>query len=137
VVGFELSASRRYFDLRQEWRYRRYSFFGTILPLFSFCGGCVLVAKKSLAGDEKYESKSSQLPSLWPIPVAGSLERYECEEANDHQMSSMSKLQSVEGCSSPHILWRSAAALLMPRLCLPVFLLIAVSCNFLLFIFLG
>ena len=79
---------------------------------FSFSRGISFCAKKSLAGDEKLESKNSQLSSLRKDFVRGSLEK--TSRPTESEVPSMWRSADLESWQeSVHF---RGTALLLPRL---------------------
>jgi hypothetical protein len=86
-------------------------FLRSLSPSFSFLlRGISFCANKSLAGDEKLESKTSSLSSLRKDFVRRSLEKP--SGATEGKLSSMWQSESLEGCEKKNSLWIEAALLL-------------------------
>ena len=83
--------------------------------LFSFLGSFARRVKKSLAGDESYGSKNSQLPSLRQDVAWRVLERYELFDSENNQVPQVWQSEALERWEKASSFWRNAA-LLMSRL---------------------
>ena len=87
-----------------------------------------------LAGDEFCESKNSQLSSLWQDLARRGLEWDEFFELGKSRLSSVWRSESLERREALCEFW-SDAALLVQRLWLSFFMLVAILCAFFPFFF--
>jgi hypothetical protein len=123
-VGFEPPSRGDVSPLRR--------FFADSFPFFSFYKGIKVLAKKNLAGDKTHESKSSQLPLLWQDLVRRSLELEKPIEPRKCRLPSLWRSESLERCKTVYSVW-SDAALLVQKMLLSFFTLVAVLRAFFLF----
>jgi hypothetical protein len=129
-VGFEPSPDSRETSLTIA----TLSFLRSYFPFFSFFNGSKVLAKESLAGDERYESKSSQLPLLWQVLARRSLEWEKPNELGECCLSSMWWAKSLERRKTIYK-FRSVATLSVQRLCPSFFTLVAILFVFFPFFF--
>ena len=117
-MGFEPTIARRVLKRKWVWRYRRYTgFFAVSFPFFFVREICA--REQDLAGDEIDESENNQLSSLrknLTYKLLRNCDKSEFEGTHRRQMSTMSKLQSVERLSILHMLWRNHSTLLVQRM---------------------
>jgi hypothetical protein len=89
-MGIESPTARRQNDLASKWRCCR-RFFAASSPFFFFRS---LRFCASLAGDDKNESKDSQLPSLRQNTLRGLSKRYSQKESQMLKVRQREKLES-------------------------------------------
>ena len=105
--GFVRPSQSRSQELRNEWRYRCYSF-SAASPPFSFFRGKDLVSLRSFVGGEKVEPKNSELSILRKNHIAKSLATGQ-SSCSETQVPHMRKPKSGQKCSHSHQTWKSTA----------------------------